>query len=55
MASDTLKMFSHLIYVVKRFYECILNVNCTENAAINYAALNEKKKLNFLPISGAVR
>jgi hypothetical protein len=37
LASVAVKMFSHLIYFMKKFYKfCTFNTICKDNAAINY-------------------
>jgi hypothetical protein len=47
LASVTMKMFSHLIYVINKLYEYTFNVICKDNAAINCITL-QHKKVSFL-------
>jgi hypothetical protein len=43
LASVTMKMFSHLIYFIKKFYKChTLNAICKDNAAINCITVQQK-------------
>jgi hypothetical protein len=44
LASVAVKMFSHLIYFVKKFYKfCTLNAICKNNAAINCITAQQKR------------
>jgi hypothetical protein len=37
VAPVTVKMFSHLFYIIKKFYKCCtVNAVCKDNAVINY-------------------
>jgi hypothetical protein len=48
-ASVAVKMFSHLMYFIKKFYRCTFNVICKDNAAIKmYYCLTQK---NIIPIN----
>jgi hypothetical protein len=41
LASVTMKMFSHLIHFIKKFYKfCTFNTICKDNAAINYITVS---------------
>jgi hypothetical protein len=39
LASAAVKMFSHLIYFIKKFCKCTFIAICKDNAAINYIAV----------------
>jgi hypothetical protein len=44
LVSVTMKMFSYLIYFIKKFYKfCTFNVICKDNVAINYIIVQHKK------------
>jgi hypothetical protein len=44
LTSVAVKMFSCLIYFIKKFYKfCTLNAICKDNAAINCLTVNAKK------------
>jgi hypothetical protein len=44
LASVVVKMFSHWIYFIKKFYKfCSLNAICKDNAAINCITFQHKK------------
>jgi hypothetical protein len=44
LASVAVKMFSHLIYFIKKFYKfCTFNVICKDNAVVNCITVQHKK------------
>jgi hypothetical protein len=44
LASVTVKMFSHIVYFIKKFYKfCTFNAICIDNTAINCITVQHKK------------
>jgi hypothetical protein len=43
LASFAVKLFPHLIYLIKKFYRCTLNAICKDNAAVNCITFQHKK------------
>jgi hypothetical protein len=55
LASDAVKMFSHLIYFINNCYRpncCTFNAICKDNATINCITLQQKKGSFPLNLTG---
>jgi hypothetical protein len=55
LASVAVKIFSHLIYFVKKFYKfCTFSATLKVSAAMNYITVQHKKGLFPSPLTGHV-